>query len=107
MKQIKAFIRKNMVDDVIDAIESLPQVPGLTVSKVRGWGRSKRGGPPRLTERIKLEIMVPEDQIEPVVNCILNHARTGEGHFGDGKIFVSTIDDAIRVRNGERGESTI
>ena len=107
MKEIKAFIRPNMADRVIDAIGTLPQMPGLTVSKVRGWGHPKSGGPPKLTERIKLEIVVSDDQVETVINCILTNARTGKGHFGDGKIFIYTVNEAIRVRDGSHGEQIV
>lgn len=107
MKQIKAFIRPNMRDEVIDAIESLPHVPGLTVSEVRGWGHPKGGGPAELTIRVKLEIIVSDDEVEMVVDCIVTHARTGEGHFGDGTIFISPINEAVRIRNGDRGEQVV
>jgi len=107
MKEIKAFIRPNMADKVIDAIGNLPQMPGLTISEVRGWGHPKSGGPPKLTERVKLEIVVSDDQVEKVVNCILKNARTGKGHFGDGKIFIYTVDEAIRVRDGKQGEQVV
>ena len=104
MKEIKAVIRPNMADKVIDAIENLPKVPGLTVSNVHGWGHSKNGSGARLTERVKLEIVVPEVELEMVLDTLIANARTGEGHYGDGIIFISGVDDAIRVRTGERGE---
>lgn len=107
MKEIKAYIRPNMLDKVIDAITALPQMPGLTISEVRGWGRPKSGGPPKLTNRIKLEIVVPDDHVDNVVNCIMINARTGKGHFGDGKIFVYTLDNAIRIRDGAHGKQVV
>lgn len=107
MKQIKAFIRPNMTDEVVDALESLPNSPGLTVSKVEGWGHTKNESHARLTERVKLEIVVPEEEVETVVNCVVKYARTGDGHYGDGIVFVSTIDDAVRIRNGKRGKQIL
>ena len=105
MKEIKALIRPNMADKVINAIENLPKVPGLTVSNVNGWGHAKNGSGPRLTERVKLEIVVPEEEVELVLDTLIANARTGEGHYGDGIIFISAVDDAIRVRTGERGKN--
>ncbi len=61
----------------------------------------------QLTERIKLEIVVPEEEVEMVVDCVVQYARTGDGHYGDGIIFVSTIDDTVRIRNGKRGKQVL
>lgn len=103
MKQIKAFIRPNMADEVIDAIENLPKTPGLTVSEVQGWGHSKNGQV-KLTKRVKIETVVSDDQVETILDCLEKYARTGEGHYGDGLIFVSPVNDVVRIRNGQRGE---
>lgn len=105
MKEIKAFIRPQMLDPVVDALESRPGSPGLTVSEVRGWGHLKGEDAPRLTERIKLEIVVPEEEVQEVVSLIVDKARTG--HSGDGKIFVSSVEEGIRIRTGERGRSIV
>jgi nitrogen regulatory protein P-II 1 len=107
MKLIKALIRRNMADEVIDAIENLPKTPGLTVSEVQGWGHSKNGKGAKLTERVKLETVVPDDQLETILDCLVKYARTGEGHYGDGLIFVSSVDEVVRIRNGQRGNSVI
>jgi len=107
MKQIKAFIRPNMTDEVVDALENLPNSPGLTMSKVEGWGHTQNESHARLTERVKLEIVVPEEEVETVVDCVVKYARTGDGHYGDGIIFVSTIDEAVRIRNGNRGKQIL
>ncbi|GET29171.1 P-II family nitrogen regulator [Prolixibacter sp. SD074] len=107
MKEIKAFIRTNMVDQVIDALENLPITPGITVSEVQGWGHSKNGTGAKLTERIKLETVVPDDQVETVLDCLVKYARTGEGHYGDGVIFVSPVNEVIRIRNGQRGKEVV
>ncbi|MCF8303603.1 MAG: P-II family nitrogen regulator [Bacteroidales bacterium] len=105
MKQIKALIRPNMADEVIDAIENLPKTPGLTVSEVQGWGHSKNGNEMKLTERVKLETVVPDEQVETVLDCLVKYARTEEGHYGDGLIFVSPVNEVVRIRNGQRGEN--
>lgn len=105
MKEIKAFIRSNMLDDVVDALESLKEAPGLTISNVRGWGHPKEGGPARLIERIKLETIVPADRVDDIVSVIVEHAKTGQ--YGDGKIFVSNIEKGVRIRTGEVDEDVI
>jgi nitrogen regulatory protein P-II 1 len=105
MKEIKVFLRPQMLDRVVDALESNPDTPGLTVSEVEGWGHPKGGGPPALTERVKLEIVVPDDWVEAILYLIEDNARTG--HPGDGKAFVSTVDEAVRIRTGERGRDAV
>ncbi len=107
MKQIKAFIRPNMTDKVVDALENLPNSPGLTISKVEGWGHTQNESHAKLTERVKLEIVVSEEEVEMILDCIVKYARTGDGHYGDGIIFVSTIDEAVRIRNGKRGKQIL
>lgn len=105
MKEIKAFIRPQMLDPVVDALESRPDSPGLTVSEVRGWGHMKGEAVPRLTERVKLEIVVPDDEVDDVVSVIVEKAHTG--HSGDGKIFVSPVERGIRIRTGEVGRKAV
>lgn len=105
MKEIKVFLRPQMVDAVVDALEAHPDTPGLTVSDVRGWGHPKGGGPPRLIERVKLEIVVPDAWVEGIVYLIEEKARTG--HPGDGKIFISSVDEAVRIRTGERERDAV
>jgi nitrogen regulatory protein P-II 1 len=107
MKEIKAIIRPNKADEIIDAIENLPGSPGLTISEVQGWGHTKDRKDVRLTQRIKLEIVVPDEQAEKVLACIEEYARTGEGHYGDGIIFVTEVGQAVRIRTGQRGESVL
>lgn len=105
MKEIKAFVRPHQADHVIDVLEAQPDAPGVTVSDVRGFGHPKGGGPAQLAERTKLEIVVPDEQVESVLDTIIEHARTGR--FGDGKIFVSDVEEAVRIRTGERGVAAV
>lgn len=105
MKEIKAFIRHNMIDSVIDALEALEQPPGLTLSDVRGFGHPKEGRPAKLTERVKLETVVPDDQVNAILKTIMDKARTGR--YGDGKIFISAIEAAVRIRTGEEDTDAI
>ena len=105
MKEIKAYIRPHQLDHVVDALESEPASPGVTVSEVKGFGHPKGGGPAELTRRAKLEIVLPDEQVEAVIETITEHARTG--NFGDGKIFVSEVEEAVRVRTGDRGRKAV
>ncbi|WP_022835869.1 P-II family nitrogen regulator [Salisaeta longa] len=105
MKEIKAFVRPNQADRVIDALENSPESPGVTVSDVRGYGHPKGGGPAQLTQRTKLEIVVPDVQVESVLDTIIEYAHTGR--YGDGKIFVSNVTGAVRIRTGERDEAAV
>ena len=105
MKEIKAYIRPHHLDRVVDALEAEPERPGVTVSEVKGFGHPKGGGPAQLARRVKLETVVPDEQVEGVIALITEHARTGR--FGDGKIFVSGVEGAVRIRTGERGQKAV
>ena len=102
MKEIKAYIRDQMRDAVVDAIEAMPDAPSVIWTAVRAFGHPKTEGPAKRVERTKLEMVVPDDRVEEVVDCILNHARTGEGHLGDGDIYITELQTAIRIDSGER-----
>jgi nitrogen regulatory protein P-II 1 len=112
MIRITCYVRPHRLEVVKSAIAVLG-VSGMTVSDVRGAGNSPEtsdlfGGDPNLVAlpiRAKIEVVVPEDLQEDVVNAILDTARTGEA--GDGKIFIEPIADALRIRTGERGQSAI
>jgi nitrogen regulatory protein P-II 1 len=110
MKKLEAFIQPNKLDEVKDALIGAG-VAGMTISEVRGHGRQKghtetyRGSEYKvdLLPKIKLEVVVASDRAEQIVEILSAAARTGK--IGDGKIFVSSIEAAVRIRNGERGES--
>ncbi len=103
MKEIKAYVRDQMRDATIDAIGELPGGPSVIWTPVRAFGHPKDDGPAQRVERTKLEIVVPDDRVEEVVDCILRHARTGEGHVGDGDIYITDLQAAIKIHSGERG----
>lgn len=103
MKEVKAYIRNALVDDVVDALEALPGVPAVAVVPVRGFGHTANGGPAVRVEMSKLEVDLPDDAVEPVIDCIVRHARTGDGHPGDGKVYVTELAEAVRVADGARG----
>lgn len=112
MKKIECVIRPIKIDEVKEALNSLGVI-GMTVTDVRGYGRQRgraekyRGNTyvVNLLPKVKIEMVVPDDRAEEVVEFVLEAARTGE--IGDGKIFVSDVELAVRIRTGERGESAI
>jgi|UniRef100_UPI00404A066B nitrogen regulatory protein PII len=112
MKKIEAIIRPFKLEDVKIALVNAGIV-GMTVSEVRGFGRQKgqveryRGSEftVEFLQKLKLEIVVDDNQVDTVVSAVQDAARTGE--IGDGKIFVSTIDSVIRIRTGDRDSTAI
>jgi nitrogen regulatory protein PII len=112
MKKIEAIIRPFKLEDVKIALVNAGIV-GMTVSEVRGFGRQKgqveryRGSEftVEFLQKLKLEIVVDDNQVDTVVSAVQDAARTGE--IGDGKIFVSTIDSVIRIRTGDRDSGAI
>lgn len=112
MKKLEAYIRPYKLDEVQDALSEAGFM-GLSVSEVKGYGRQKghkeiyRGTEYNINfvPKIKLELFCADHQIDKAIEIIENIARTGQ--VGDGKIFISTVDDAIRIRTGESGDSAI
>jgi nitrogen regulatory protein P-II 1 len=109
MKKIDAIIQPHKLDAVKDALKSIG-IDGITVSEVRGHGRQKghtevyRGQEYNvdLLPKVKLEMVVPDTQVEAVLTALAGAARSG--NIGDGKIFVTPVEEAVRIRNGDRGE---
>ena len=112
MKKIEAVIKPFKLEEVKDALTEIG-IQGLTVSEVKGFGRQKghtelyRGAEyvVDFIPKIKIEVVVPDDIAEKVVEAIVNAARTGR--IGDGKVFIIPVEDATRIRTGERGENAI
>lgn len=115
MKKIEAIIRPFKLDDVKDALQEVG-VQGLTAVEAKGFGRQK--GHTELYKgaeyvvdfqpKVKVEVFVDDDMVERVVDAILRSARSGtEGKTGDGKIFVLPVDEAVRIRTGERGSDAL
>ena len=110
--KIEAIIRPQRIDEVKAALDDLG-VTGMTVTEVRGTGKQKgytqhyRGAEytVNLIQKLKIEIVVPETDVERLVSAILAAARTGE--IGDGKVFLSPVLDAIRIRTDERGAEAV
>ena len=112
MKKVEAVIKPFKLDEVKAALSQVG-VQGLTVLEVRGFGRQKghkeqyRGTEYTvdLVPKVKIEIAVSESALPAVIEAITRSARTGE--IGDGKIFVSSLEEVIRIRTGEKGESAV
>lgn len=113
MKKIEAIIRPEKLNDVKDALERGGFV-GLNIVHVTGRGAQKgivhsgRGGETYTVDmlpKLKIEVVVKDSDVDRVIDLILNAARTG--NIGDGKIFIAPIEDAIRVRTGERGDVAV
>ena len=109
MQKIEAIIQPSRLDAVKDALVEIG-VSGITIFEARGHGRQKghtefyrgREYSVDLLPKVKLELVVTDEMVERAVGAIINAARTGR--IGDGKIFLSRIDEAIRIRNDERGD---
>jgi nitrogen regulatory protein P-II 1 len=112
VKRVEAIIRPFKLDEVKIALVNAGVV-GMTVSEVRGFGRQKgqteryRGSEytVEFLQKLKIEIVIEDDQVDMVVDRIVNAARTGE--IGDGKIFVTPVDQIVRIRTGEKNQEAI
>lgn len=112
MKKIEAIIKPFKLDDVREALSDIG-VTGMTASEVKGFGRQKghtelyRGAEYVIDflPKVKVEIVISDDQVDASIEAITNAARTGK--IGDGKIFVSDIAHVVRIRTGEEGDAAI
>ena len=112
MKKVECVIRPIKIDEVKMALEAIGVV-GMTVTDVRGYGNQRgrtekyRGNTyvVNLLPKVKIEIVVPDDRAEEVVEAVVEAAQTGE--IGDGKVFVASVEKAVRIRTGERGEAAL
>ncbi len=112
MKKVEAVIKPFKLDEVKDTLNEIG-IKGITVTEVKGFGRQKghtelyRGAEyvVDFLPKIKLEIIIADDQLDEVVNAVIKSAQTGR--IGDGKIFITNLEDTIRIRTGEHGEDAI
>ncbi|MGH2567130.1 MAG: P-II family nitrogen regulator [Bacteroidota bacterium] len=112
MKKIEAIIRPFKLDDVREALSEIG-VRGMTLTEVKGYGRQKghtetyRGSEYKIDflPKMKIEIIAKDSMVENIVSTIIKASKTGE--VGDGKIFVSTVEDVIRVRTEESGDDAL
>ena len=112
MTKVEAIIQTSRFESVKDALREIG-IEGMTVTEVRGHGRQKghtevyrgREYTVDLLPKLKIEMVLPDKLVDAVVDTISKAAKTGK--IGDGKIFLSRVDDAIRIRNDQRGESAL
>jgi len=112
LKKIEAIIKPFKLDEVKESLTALG-VQGITVSEVKGFGRQKgrtelyRGAEyvVDFLPKIKIEVVLPDDQVDQAIEAISSAARTGR--IGDGKIFIVPLDEVVRIRTGEKGEEAI
>jgi len=112
MKKVEAIIKPFKLDDVKEALQEVG-VQGLSVTEVKGFGRQKghtelyRGAEyvVDFLPKVKIEMVLPDDQVDTAVDAIISAARTEK--IGDGKIFVSPVEQAIRIRTGETGDDAV
>jgi nitrogen regulatory protein P-II 1 len=112
MTKLEAVIQNSRLEDVKTALHEIG-IEGMTVMEVRGHGRQKghtefyrgREYTVDLIPKIKIEMVLADDMVQKAIDAVIGAARTGK--IGDGKIFLSRIDEVIRIRNGERGEGAL
>ena len=112
MKKIEAIIKPFKLDEVKDALNAIG-IQGMTVTEVKGFGRQKghvelyRGAEYDISfiPKVKIEVVVADSMVEKVLSTIMEKAKTGK--IGDGKIFISKLEDIVRIRTGEKGETAI
>ncbi len=112
MKKIEAIIKPFKLDEVREALSEIG-VSGLTVTEVKGFGRQKghtelyRGAEyvVDFLPKVKIELVIADSQVDPAIEAIVKAARTGK--IGDGKIFVTTVEQIVRIRTGETDEAAI
>jgi nitrogen regulatory protein PII len=112
MKKIEAIIKPFKLDEVKDALNAIG-IKGMTITEVKGFGRQKghvevyRGTEYEVNfiPKIKLEVVIPDSMIDQVISTIIGKAKTG--NIGDGKIFLYSLEDVIRIRTGDKGEAAI
>lgn len=113
MIEIKAIIQPFKLSIVVEALREIPNFPGLTVTKVQGFGRARgKGATHKIVEdlidyvpKVKIEIIVNDEMLDTVVKTIKEKAHTG--NRGDGKIFIYDVREAIRIMTGETGEAAL
>ncbi|MHB8733876.1 MAG: P-II family nitrogen regulator [Terriglobales bacterium] len=112
MKKIEAIVQASRLEQIKDALKEA-NVEGMTVTEVRGHGRQKghtevyrgREYSVDLLPKLKIEMVLPDDLVDRAIEALLIGARTGK--IGDGKIFIFPVEDAIRIRNGQRGPAAL
>jgi len=112
MKKVECIVRPHLLEAVKTALQEVGIV-GMTVSEVKGFGRQKghtetyRGSEYKVEflPKVKVEVALPDELVDAAVDAVVKTAQTGK--FGDGKVFVSSLEEVVRIRTGERGEAAL
>ena len=104
MKKIECFIREERLKTAIDSL-LLAGTPGMTVSRVEGFGKERVRSEPLLKPKVKIEIYAEDDEVETIVKTLIIVGRAGK--MGDGKIAVLTVDELVRIRTGEKNQEAL
>ncbi len=112
MKKVEGIVRPHLLEAVKNALQEAGVV-GMTVSEVKGFGRQKghtetyRGSEYKVDflPKVKIEVAVPDEMVGRIVDAMVATGRTGK--FGDGKVFITSLDEVVRIRTGERGEAAL
>lgn len=114
MKLVWAVLQPRKLLEVVDALQAVPGLGGVTVTEVRGFGRQRGSGnlgetpavgALHFVPKVRIDVVVDDPWVEPVLRAIERHARTGQ--LGDGKVFILPVEDVLRIRTGERGSEAI
>jgi nitrogen regulatory protein PII len=104
MKKIEAVVRPHLLEAVKNALQEVGVI-GMTISEVKGFGRQKGHAETYRGSEYKVEVALPEELFDPAMEAVLKTAKTGK--FGDGKVFVTSLEDVVRIRTGEHGEQAL
>lgn len=107
MKEIKAYVRNNMVNKVIDALAQLPEPPSVAAVALETYGHGVTGDAYGRLRMTKLEVDIADARVDEIVTLIERTARTGDGHPGDGRVLVTSVETALRIDTGERDEAAL
>ena len=113
MKEVKAIIQPYMLESVCESLRAIVDLPGISVSQVAGWGKTRDTGTDEMVveggctfaRKTKVEITIGDALVDQVVCAIARGAHTG--NMGDGKIFISDVADVVKIRTGERGDAAL
>ena len=111
MKIITAIVQPFMLNKVTYALEDMANFPGMTVTDARGFGRKQSPGEQRAAQydpfhpKLRIEIVAPDEMVKSIVSTLVEHARTGKD--GDGKVFIWSVERAVRVQTGETDDSAV
>jgi|SRR6056297_1567585 len=102
MMEIKAYVRPELIDHVVDVLGLIPGLGGIAVVPVQDYGHVLGDGGMKRTRMVKLEVDAPDHEVDTVVRAIIDNGRTGDGHSGDGSVLITDIRAAYRIADGKK-----